>query len=151
MPKLAAFTKSSAGAAKAVSEGSCCGLTQGILASLITGGHLARHVRKMQQVYGHRRQVLMESLHRDLSRWLEPIPSAAGLHIAAALKVPLGDKAIEATALRQRIGVRALSAFSSRRASPTGLAFGFGAINDSDIVEGLVALSRVLASATHKS
>jgi len=138
-------------AAKAVSEGSCCGLTQGILASLITGGHLARHVRKMQQVYGHRRQVLMESLHRDLSRWLEPIPSAAGLHIAAALKVPLGDKAIEATALRQRIGVRALSAFSSRRASPTGLAFGFGAINDSDIVEGLVALSRVLASATHKS
>jgi GntR family transcriptional regulator / MocR family aminotransferase len=48
-------------AAKAVSEGSCCGLTQGIVASLITGGHLARHVRKMQQVYGHRRQVLMES------------------------------------------------------------------------------------------
>ena len=138
-------------AAKAVSEGSCCGLTQGILASLITGGHLARHVRKMQQVYGHRRQVLMESLHRDLSRWLEPIPSAAGLHIAATLKVPLSDKAIEATALRQRIGVRALSAFSSRRASPTGLAFGFGAINDSDIVEGLVALSRVLASAMRKS
>jgi GntR family transcriptional regulator/MocR family aminotransferase len=135
-------------AAKAVSEGSCCGLTQGIVASLITGGHLARHVRKMQQVYRHRRQVLMECLHRDLSRWLEPIPSAAGLHIAAALKVPLSDKAIEATVLRQGIGVRALSAFSSRRASPTGLAFGFGAINDSDIAEGLAALRRVLASAT---
>ncbi len=134
-------------AAKAVSEGSCCGPTQGILASLITGGHLARHVRKMQQVYGHRRQVLIDTIHRDLSRWLEPIPSAAGLHVAAALKVPLSDKAIEAAALRQGIGVRALSAFSSRRSSPTGLAFGFGAIKASDIAQGLVTLSRVLATA----
>jgi GntR family transcriptional regulator/MocR family aminotransferase len=134
-------------AAKAVSEGSCCGLTQGILALLITGGHLARHVRKMQPIYGHRRQILLDTLHRDLSRWLEPMPSAAGLHVAAALKVPLNDKAVEAAALRQGIGVRALSAFSSRRGSPTGLAFGFGAISDSDIAQGLVALSRVLASA----
>jgi GntR family transcriptional regulator/MocR family aminotransferase len=134
-------------AAKAVSGGPCCGLTQDILASLITGGHLARHVRKMQQVYRDRRQLLVDTLVRDLSRWLEPMPSAAGLHVAAALKVPLNDKAIEAAALREGIGVRALSAFSSRRSPPSGLAFGFGAIKDSDIAEGLAALSHVLASA----
>jgi GntR family transcriptional regulator / MocR family aminotransferase len=135
-------------AAKAVSEGSCCGLTQGVLASLITGGHLARHVRKMQQIYGQRRQVLIDTIQRDLSRWLEPIPSAAGLHVAAALKIPLSDEAIEAAALQQGIGVRALSAFSARRASRTGLAFGFGAIKEPGITEGLAVLRRVLSSAS---
>jgi GntR family transcriptional regulator/MocR family aminotransferase len=134
-------------AAKAVSEGPCCGLNQGVLAALITGGHLARHVRKMQQVYARRRQILIDSIHRDLSRWLEPIPSAAGLHIAAALRKPLSDTSIEAASIRQGIGVRALSAFASRRSSPSGLAFGFGAINDADIAGGIAALRRLLTSA----
>jgi GntR family transcriptional regulator / MocR family aminotransferase len=134
-------------AAKAVSEGPCCGLNQRVLAALITGGHLARHVRKMQPVYARRRQILIDLIHRDLSRWLEPIPSAAGLHIAAALRIPLRDTSVEVAALRQGIGVRALSAFASRRSSPTGLAFGFGAINDADIAEGVAALRRLLMSA----
>jgi len=138
-------------AAKAVAEGSCCGLTQGILASLITGGHLARHVRKMQQTYGRRRQLLIDTLLRDLSKWLELIPSAAGLHVAATLKVPLSDKAIEAAALRQRIGVRALSAMATRRTSPAGLAFGFGAIKEPEITAGLAALRRVLSSAARSA
>jgi GntR family transcriptional regulator/MocR family aminotransferase len=133
-------------AAKAVSEGACCSLTQGILAALITGGHLARHVRKMQRVYGQRRELLMRCLSQDLSRWLDPMPSAAGLHVAATFKVPLSDKAVESAALRQGVGVRAISAFSSRRASPSGLTFGFGAINDSEIAPGLAALSRAIES-----
>jgi GntR family transcriptional regulator / MocR family aminotransferase len=134
-------------AAKAVSEGPCCGLNQRVLAALITGGHLARHVRKMQPVYARRRQILIDLIHQDLSRWLEPIPSAAGLHIAAALRTPLRDTSVEVAALRQGIGVRALSRFASRRASPSGLAFGFGAINDADIAEGVAALRRLLMSA----
>lgn len=133
--------------AKAVSEGPCCGLNQGVLAALITGGHLARHVRKMQRVYARRRQILIDLMNRDLSRWLEPIPSSAGLHIAAALRLPLSDTSVEVESLRQGIGVRALSAFSSRRSSPAGLAFGFGAINDADIAAGVAALRRLLMSA----
>lgn len=106
--------------AKAVGAGAGCGLTQGILASLITQGHLARHVRRMQRIYGLRRQALLHTLHRDLSRWLEPIPSAAGLHIAARLKLPLSDRAIESAALDQGVGVRALSGFSVRRTAVRG-------------------------------
>ena len=131
-------------AAKAVSEGPCCGLSQRVLAALITGGHLAHHVRNMQRVYARRRQILIDLIHRDLSRWLEPIPSAAGLHIAAALRLPLSDTSIEVESLRQGIGVRALSAFASRRLSPTGLIFGFGAISDTDIAGGVAALRRLL-------
>ncbi|MGD0490712.1 MAG: PLP-dependent aminotransferase family protein [Steroidobacteraceae bacterium] len=138
-------------AAKAVSEGPCCGLNQGVLAALITGGHLARHVRKMQRVYAQRRQILIDLIHRDLSRWLEPIPSAAGLHIAAALRLAVRDTSIEVEALRQGVGVRALSAFASRRSAPTGLVFGFGAISDADIAGGVAALRRVLTSADHEA
>jgi GntR family transcriptional regulator/MocR family aminotransferase len=132
--------------AKAVCEGACCGITQGILASLITQGHLARHVRRMQRVYGRRRQALLDTVRRDLSRWLEPIPSAAGLHVAARLKSPLRDREIAAAALRQGVGVRALSAFSVRRSSVSGLAFGYGTIKEFDIARGLAALRRVLSS-----
>jgi GntR family transcriptional regulator/MocR family aminotransferase len=135
-------------AAKAASEGSCCGITQGILASLITGGHLARHVRKVQQIYAHRRRVLIDTVHRDLTRWLELIPSAAGLHVSAALKVPLSDKTIESAALCQAVGVRALSAMATRRSSPAGLVFGFGAIKETEIAEGLSVLRRVLSAAS---
>jgi GntR family transcriptional regulator / MocR family aminotransferase len=133
-------------AVKAVSEGSCCGLNQAVLAALIAGGHLARHVRKMQRLYARRRQILLDLIQRDLSKWLEPIPSAAGLHIAAALRLPMSDTSIEVQSLRQGIGVRALSTFASRRSPSKGLVFGFGAINDADIAGGVGALRRLLTS-----
>jgi GntR family transcriptional regulator/MocR family aminotransferase len=138
-------------AAKSVAQGSCCGITQGILASLVQEGHLARHVRKMQRVYGHRRQVLIDGVNRDLSRWLAPIPSAAGLHVAATLKVPLSDKTVAEAAFRAGLGVRALGAFATRRAPPRGLVFGFGAIKEPGIIEGLAVLRRVLSSASRGS
>jgi GntR family transcriptional regulator/MocR family aminotransferase len=140
------WARSSLLAAKAVSEGACCGLNQAVLAALIAGGHLARHVRRMQRVYARRRQMLIDLIHRDLSRWLEPIPSAAGLHIAAALRLPLSDIAIEADASRHGIGVRALTAFASARSSRSGLALGFGSINEADIAAGVAALGQVLAA-----
>ncbi|MGO9514690.1 MAG: PLP-dependent aminotransferase family protein [Steroidobacteraceae bacterium] len=138
-------------AAKTVTDGACCGLTQGVVAALISGGHLARHVRKMQHIYHRRRQTLLDILHRDLSKWLEPLDSVAGLHVAARLKIPLSDQGIEAAALRQGVGVRALSAFSARRSSQCGLAFGYGAITDPEITEGLAVLHRVLSSASRSA
>jgi GntR family transcriptional regulator / MocR family aminotransferase len=131
-------------AAKALSEGPCAGLNQAVLAALITGGHLARHVKKMQRIYARRRQILIDLIHRDLSGWLKPIPSAAGLHIAATLSRPLSDTSLAAGSLRQGIGVYPLSAFASRRSSPEGLVFGFGTIGDADIAAGIAALRRLL-------
>jgi DNA-binding transcriptional MocR family regulator len=66
----------------------------------------------------------------------------------AALRLPSSDASIEVEALRQRIGIRALTAFASRRSSPAGLVFGFGAISDTDIVGGVASLRRLLASST---
>ncbi len=142
------WARSSLIAAKVVSDGACCGLTQGAVATLIADGHLARHVRMMQHLYGPRRQTLLEILAREFSQWLAPIPSAAGLHISATLKRAWSDKAIEAAALQDGIGVRALSAFSSRRSSQNGLVFGYGGISSPEIKEGLAGLRRVLSRAS---
>jgi GntR family transcriptional regulator / MocR family aminotransferase len=135
-------------AAKVVSDGACCGLTQGVVEAFIAGGYLARHVRRMQHLYGQRRQTLLDTLRREFSQWLAPIPSAAGLHISATLKRALRDKVIEAAALQDSVGVRALSAFSSCRSSQNGLVFGFGGISSPEIKEGLAGLRRVLSRAS---
>ena len=54
------------------------------VAAFIAEGHLARHVRKMRRVYQQRRQLLMQILNQDFSRWLQQIPSHYGMHISAA-------------------------------------------------------------------
>ena len=54
-------------------------------------------------------------------------PSAAGLHIAAALRLALSDISLEADSGRHGIGVRALTAFASATSSHSGLAFGMSA------------------------
>src|SRR4051794_36658180 len=57
-------------------------VNQHALAAFITDGHLARHIRKMRAIYSQRRRVLLDGL----PGWLHPIPSFAGLHIAALIK-----------------------------------------------------------------
>ena len=133
-------------AAKEVSDGACCDLTQDIVTAMIRGGHLARHVRRMQRLYGRRRQRLLDDISSDLSRWLEPLPSCAGLHVAAVLKSSQEDQEIAARALQQGVGILPLSAFSHRRDSERGFVFGFGAIEESAITQALKPLRRALSA-----
>jgi DNA-binding transcriptional MocR family regulator len=78
------------------------------------------------------------------------VAGTAGLHIAAALRRPLSDISVETESLRRGIGVRALTAFASRRSSRPGLVFGFGAISDADIAGGVEALGQLLAANDRK-
>jgi GntR family transcriptional regulator / MocR family aminotransferase len=133
-------------AAKTLADGPCCGPTQDIVAALIRGGHLARHVRKMRHLYARRRQTLLDLLARDLPCWLEPVPSSAGLHIAATFKARVDDRAVAEQLFREGIGIRALSAFSHRRSPPRGLVLGYGAIQEPAIVNGMAHIRRWLSA-----
>jgi GntR family transcriptional regulator/MocR family aminotransferase len=135
-------------AAKSLSDGPCCGPTQETVAALIRGGHLARHVRKMLTTYTRRREALLDLIGRDLRRWLEPVPSSAGLHVAALFNVPMDDRTAAERLLREGVGIRALSAFSHRRSPPRGLVFGYGATEQPAIVEGVDLLRRCLSAAS---
>src|SRR4030095_13892990 len=70
-------------AAKQCADWYCSALDQGTLGAFIEEGHLARHVRKMREVYRTRHEVLLEGLRRHFGRWLEPVPSMGGMHPAA--------------------------------------------------------------------
>jgi len=103
---------------------------------------MARHVRKMREVYGARLRLLLACLRSDFSRWLEPIPSIAGLHVAAFATSAMDMEAIAERARELDVGVYPLRQFYFGGRTKPGLVFGYGAIEERDIVEGLSRLRR---------
>jgi GntR family transcriptional regulator/MocR family aminotransferase len=116
------------------------------LAAFISEGHLARHVRRMRRVYAARREALLQGLEQGLRRWLTPLPSAAGLHLAALGSPDIDVPRLIERAREREVGVRSLQHFCAGRRAPPGLAFGYGAITEGQIAEGLKRLRQVLIS-----
>jgi DNA-binding transcriptional MocR family regulator len=109
------------------------------LARFIHEGHLARYVRKMRQVYKERRQRLLKCLDAELFDWLAPWPSAAGLHIGLPAKRKFSSETLAKAA--ERLGVK-LEPLGQH-----GLALGYGAIEASQIDEGIRRLKQALRMA----
>jgi len=129
-------------AAKRCADVHCAVIEQDTLAAFIWEGHMARHVRRTREVYGARLRTLLTGLRNDFSRWLEPIPSVAGLHVAAFSKAPLDMEAIVERARALDVGVYPLRPYYFRGRARPGLAFGYGALEERDIIEGLLRLRR---------
>src|SRR5262249_51928163 len=73
-------------------------LAQDTLAAFIAEGHLARHIRKMRKIYGERHAALLRALARHCGDRLRPIPSLAGVHLAAEIIGPDPARAVAAAA-----------------------------------------------------
>ncbi len=129
-------------AIKRCSDWHCAVIEQDTLAAFISEGHMARHVRRMRQIYGARLQLLLACLRRDFNRWLEPIPSVAGLHLAAYAKSSVDTDAIAERARKLEVGVYPLRQYYLGGSARPGLVFGYGAIEERAIVEGLSRLRR---------
>jgi GntR family transcriptional regulator / MocR family aminotransferase len=130
-------------AVKQCADWHCPVLEQDTLAAFISEGHMARHVRKMRQVYGARLKLLLSNLRNDFSRWLEPIPSVAGLHMAAFARSSADMEAIAEQARELDVGVYPLRQYYFSGRARQGLIFGYGAIEEREIVEGLSRLRRL--------
>ncbi len=131
-------------AAKMICGGPPQTIAQATLARLITDGHLARHVRKMQRVYGRRRSLLLEGLKSGFGAWLEPLPSVAGLHLTARFTVDRDEAAVTARARELGVGIGSLRPYYLGRPALRGLVLGIGAIRESAIAPGLAALHRAI-------
>jgi GntR family transcriptional regulator / MocR family aminotransferase len=119
--------------------------TQLALARFIDEGHLARHIRKMRGIYGERHDLISEFIATGpLSRHLTLIPSAAGLHVSAIARRASAEEVLAVTrrALTAGVAVQPLSGFPITLTPRAGLAIGYGAIEASDIREGLSRLGR---------
>jgi GntR family transcriptional regulator/MocR family aminotransferase len=132
-------------AAKNCLDWHCSTPLQTSVAAFIAGGHLARHVRKMRQLYGRRRQLLSTLLKRDFSEWLEPIPSLYGMHVAAWARDGVDLEAAVRTLAERSVRIHTLGRYQRRPSPRPGLVFGYGVVELPEIERGLAALREVLA------
>jgi GntR family transcriptional regulator/MocR family aminotransferase len=121
---------------------------QAALAAMIRDGLLARHLRKMRRVYTERHRILVEALEGDLWRWLEPIPSVTGLHVAATLRKGGLDaeQKLVREAARRGVGFDPLSQYYAGGRRQAGVVLGYGGIESQAIPEGLRKLRNALST-----
>jgi GntR family transcriptional regulator/MocR family aminotransferase len=112
-------------------------LEQAALAEFMAEGGFARHIRRTRKVYRDRRELLSRVLARDFADVLTPVPSTAGLHLAATAARDPGPVLREAR--RHGVRVHSLGSYcvGERR---HGVVFGFGAITTELIEPGLARL-----------
>ncbi|KQZ74655.1 GntR family transcriptional regulator [Rhodanobacter sp. Root561] len=122
----------------------CDGIPQAALAAFIRDGHLARHVRHMRPIYAARREALLDGLQRGLGEWLQPIPSEAGLHLAARLRDPARASKLMPVVLRAATGAEATADYAMTRDVEPAVTFGYGVIDAADISAALAGLRRSL-------
>jgi GntR family transcriptional regulator/MocR family aminotransferase len=122
--------------------------TQAALAEFIDDGGLARHIRRMRNEYRVRHERIATELDGPLARWLEPIPSAAGLHLSAYLKDGATEdlrrlvartkaEGIELYDLNQRPTLVPAGVLSRQWPARPVLLLGYGGIPTSRLDEGL--------------
>lgn len=122
----------------------CDTITQSVLAAFIGDGHLARHVRHMRPIYAARREALLDGLHRELGEWLQPIPSEAGLHLAARFREPARASKIMPTVLRHAVGAESTADYAMTREIEPAVTFGYGVMDATDIPAALIHLRTAL-------
>ncbi|WP_426702759.1 PLP-dependent aminotransferase family protein [Rhodanobacter sp. Col0626] len=139
-----AWARSNLITVKHCADSHCDTITQSVLAAFIRDGHLARHVRHMRPIYAERREALLGGLHRELGEWLEPIPSEAGLHLAARIRDPGLAPRIMPTVLRFAIGAESTADYAMTRDIEPAVTFGYGVIDAADISAALSDLRQAL-------
>jgi GntR family transcriptional regulator/MocR family aminotransferase len=117
---------------------------QEALGHFIVEGHLARYVRRMRKVYEVRRQALLEALGAELAPWLQPLPSEAGIHIAARCLSRGAAASIYAHARQHAPGAKPLRDFARGGEVEPGITLGFGCIEADATRERLRALGHAL-------
>jgi GntR family transcriptional regulator/MocR family aminotransferase len=135
-------------AVKHVADAHCDTLTQAVLAAFIRDGHLARHVRRMRGVYAQRRAALLDGIARELSVWLEPIPSEAGLHLAARVRDPAQATRVIALARQHLPGAIAAADYAMTPSGVPAVVIGFGVADEDAIAPALRRLRGALAGSS---
>jgi GntR family transcriptional regulator / MocR family aminotransferase len=118
---------------------------QAVLCDFIVDGHLARHLRRMRNLYAGRLAALIEGSKQHLSGLLELSDVRAGLYTIGFLKNGMTSRRAERLAADQGIEVLAVDRFTLRLPDPKALLIGFAGYDETAIGEGLVRLAKALS------
>jgi len=118
---------------------------QAALAEFFSGGHFARHVRRMRELYRERQQLLREVLADSPAAGLQLSPGSAGLHLVAYLPAGHDEHALSAAAAREQVWLRPLARHYLGAPQQQGLVLGYAGVNDKAIRHGAAVLARLYA------
>ncbi|PLP97592.1 MocR-like pyridoxine biosynthesis transcription factor PdxR [Cupriavidus pauculus] len=136
--------------AKQVVDWHSCTMTQTALAKFMHDGYFGKHLRRMHKEYAARRAALLDGLQRHLAGRLTPLPSAAGLHVAAWLAhgegqhAALHERDFVARAAQAGVGVSGLSDMYGARPARPGIVLGYGGMGVDGIQAGIARLAAAL-------
>ncbi len=117
---------------------------QAVLTEFIKGGHFARHIRKMRQIYGERRRVLVKEIRREFGSTCTIVGGEAGMHLTLLSNGGIEDREIAAKAAARKLWLSALSLSYVGEAPRQGFVLGFGNTRVSEIPKAVRLLKELL-------
>jgi GntR family transcriptional regulator/MocR family aminotransferase len=121
-------------------------IEQATLAEFISEGHLNRHIRRMRRLYEKRQEILIMEIEKHLAGKIEVKKSVAGMHLIGWLNDNVKDYEVAKKAVEFGVRVAAVSSHSLTEWNQGGLIFGYTAINEKQIKNGIQQLSRAMDS-----
>ncbi len=119
-------------------------LEQLALATLIESGRYDRHLRRMRDIYGARRDTLARTL-AELAPRVGLHGLAAGFHAVARLGPEADEQAIVEAARTRSIGLYGMNSFRlGASTGPPELVVGFGNLTEAAIARGIAAIGDLL-------
>ncbi|MGF7036156.1 GntR family transcriptional regulator/MocR family aminotransferase [Paenibacillus mucilaginosus] len=137
-------------------ESSASRLTQKTMELFMERGGFERHVRRMKQLYRHKRAVLLEAITRHMGGCSRVSGTASGLHVLLRLDTPLLEEDLRQRAAALGVDVRAVSSFqlegvqaehpcgnfsTEAESESAGFLLGFGSLTPGQIEEGVRRLA----------
>jgi GntR family transcriptional regulator/MocR family aminotransferase len=120
-------------------------LTQAALAEFIEANHLARHVRRMRDVYRERGATLVDALRTKLDGFVTIDTAPRGTHLVANLDVGVDDQRLARLSREARLRVYPLSSFGDEiGGTGRGLVLGYAATPPEKILSGVDRLATVV-------
>jgi len=119
-------------------------LSQAVLADFMAAGHFGRHLRRMRELYGERREALLSALSQELGEDCSIVGASAGLDLTLRFARRRDDRKICTALAEATIEALPLSLQGVGRRSPTGLLLGFAAFSPARLKKSAAMLARVL-------
>lgn len=120
---------------------------QAVLAEFIAGGHFARHLRHMRQLYGERAACFGQACAEHLAGLLNVMPITTGLDATGILPRDSDDSKVASILSAGGIEARPVSFYSLSQPAPPGLVMGFSAFETREIEQGVRRMLPLLESA----
>ena len=121
---------------------------QAVLCEFIAEGHLARHMRRMRELYGSRLAALIDGGKQHLGGLLEISNVRAGLYTIGFLTNGMTSRQAEKSAAGEGIEVLGVDRYTFKRTDPKGVVLGFAAYREPAIRNALIQLAKAFSRGT---